>query len=88
MINNRRSELEIIGKILTLSKNGAKKTELLYQGNFSYTQLGCYLSFLVEKNFIEENKIKNNGNSSKYFKSTDKGNIFLKDINKVIEHLQ
>jgi len=87
MINNRRSELEIISKILDLSKNGAKKTELLYQGNFSYTQLKCYLTFLVEKNFLEENIEKNNGNSGRCYRPTEKGQIFLKDINKVISYL-
>ena len=87
MVNNRRSELEIMSKILTLSKEGAKKTELLYQGNLSDTQLKNYLSFLLERNILEENIISNNGNSSKCYKPTEKGLIFLKDVNKVIVHL-
>ena len=37
---------EIISKILDLSKDGAKKTEILYQGNFSYMQLKSYLNML------------------------------------------
>jgi len=52
MVNNRRSELDIISKILDLSKSGAKKTEILYQGNLSYTQLQSYLPFLLEKETV------------------------------------
>lgn len=47
MVNTRRSEIEIISKILDLSKSGAKKTEILYRGNLSYMQLQKYLPFLV-----------------------------------------
>jgi len=51
MVNNRRSEIDIIGEILNLSRDGAKKTEILYQGNLSYTQLQKYLPFLLKKIF-------------------------------------
>ena len=54
MVNNRRSEIQIIHKILTLSSGGARKTEILYQGNLSYTQLKSYLPFLLEKDILEE----------------------------------
>lgn len=37
MANKRRSEIQIIGEILDLSKNGAKKTEILYQNNMSFS---------------------------------------------------
>jgi len=87
MVNNRRSELEIISKILILSKEGAKKTELLYQGNLSYTQLKNYLSFLLERELLEENIVRDNGNSGKYYTATEKGLIFLKDASKVMIHL-
>ena len=50
MFNKRRSEIQIIGEILELSRYGAKKTEILYQSNMSFTQLQNYLSFLLEKN--------------------------------------
>ena len=87
MVNNRRSELEIMSKILVLSKDGAKKTELLYQGNLSYAQLKGYLSFLLERNLLEESIVKNNGSSGKCYKPTEKGLNFLKDVNKVMVHL-
>jgi len=88
LVNNRRSEIKIISEILTLARNGAKKTELLYQGNLSYSQLQGYLSFLIEKEIIQEKLIKNNGSSVKFYTTTEKGLLFLQDVNKVLEHLE
>ena len=87
MVNNRRSEIEIMDVILRLSSSGAKKTELLYQGNLSYFQLQGYLSFLMEKEILEETEIKNNGSSTKCYRTTEKGHLFLQDVKKVLAHL-
>ena len=59
LLNKRRSEIQIIEEILDLSKKGAKKTEILYQSNMSFSQLKNYLSCLLEKNLIEESMILN-----------------------------
>ena len=88
MVNNRRSELEIIGKILTLSADGAKPTEILYKGYLSYTQFKKYLPFLLERDIISENKISNSNGNSKIYKITQKGKEFLKDINKTLSYLK
>ena len=88
MVNNRRSEFEIMSKLLDLSKSGAKKTELLYQANLSYTQLKSYLSFLIEKGIIVTIEVKNNGNNGVLYKLTDKGNNFLDDINKTLDYIR
>jgi len=77
----RRSDIEIIGEILQLSKEGAKKTEILYQGNMSFSQLQHYLSFLLDKNIIEENVVeRDNGKSGKIYVTTEKGNNLLEEI--------
>ena len=86
VFNNRRSEIEIIGEILTLSRDGARKTEILYQGNLSYTQLQGYLPFLLKKNILEENIVENNGNSYKLYKVTEKGLVVLEDIKRVLAY--
>jgi len=86
-LNNRRSEIEIISKILHLSKNGARKTEILYQGNLSYMQLQSYLSYLIEKNILEEKEIKDNGSSHKSYITTEKGCNLLSDIQKILVSL-
>ncbi len=67
---------------------GQKKTELLYQSNFSYLQLQNYLYYLIEKGILEETIMKNNGNTSKCYKTTEKGFLFLNDVKKVLEHLK
>ena len=86
MVNNRRSEMEIIAEILTLSMNGSKTTELLYQGNLSYTQLKNYLPYLLEKNILEEGYVINNGNTYRLYQVTEKGLNLLKDIKKILVH--
>lgn len=88
MVNNRRSEIKIIQKILTLSSGGARKTEILYQGNMSYTQLKSYLPFLLEKNILEEVTVLNNGYPSKMYKTTDKGFNLLNGIKRVLKYFE
>jgi len=85
-VNNRRCEFEIISTILDLSKNGAKKTEILYKGNFSHTRLKGYLTFLINKNFVEEKTIQDNGQSSNLYIITNRGKNLLIDINKALSH--
>lgn len=88
MVNNRRSELEIIGEILTVSKDGAKTTEILYRGYLNYTQLKQYLSFLLEKDLLEKKFVKNGNGSSKIYKITDKGHDLLIYINKTLPYFR
>ena len=89
MFNRRRSEIQIIGEILDISKNGAKKTEILYQNNMSFSQLQNYLSFLLEKNIIEENSVLNgNGTHNKIFINTEKGNELLGEINRILTYFE
>lgn len=87
-MNNRRSEIEIIGTILNLSKNGAKITEILYKGNFSYSQLKEYMNFLLKKEILEEKTIQDSLSNNKYYISTKKGMDLLGNINKTLSYLQ
>ena len=87
MVNKRRSEIEIISQILKLSSNGARKTEILYQGNFSFTQLQSYLPFLLEKDILEERIVMDNGYSCKMYKTTEKGFNLLNSIKRVMAFL-
>ena len=89
MANKRRSEIQIIGEILGLSKNGAKKTEILYQNNMSFSQLQDYLSYLIEKDIIEKIIVTNdNGTVSKTFINAEKGNDLLEDIHKIMMYFE
>lgn len=87
-MKNRRSEFEIISKILDISKYGAKKTEILYKGNFSHTQLTSYLTFLINKDILEEKTKNDIGQNTKYYIITEKGIEFLADINKTLSYLK
>ena len=89
MFNNRRSEIEIMGEILNLSMQGARKTEVLYQVNLSYKQLNEYLGFLLKKDFIFEKTIEDPKiNSYKLYETTDKGYEFLQNINRTLSYLR
>jgi len=89
MYENRRSEIEIIGDILTLSLNGARKTEILYQANLSYTQLKNYLPFLLKNNILEIKTIQHNGNNAcKMYHITSKVEKLLGSIHKTLSFFQ
>ena len=88
MVNNRRSEFEIISDILTLSMNGAKTTEILYHGYISYTQLKKYIPFLVEKEILVEIQVPNGNGNSRIYKTTEKGHEFLRHINKALSYFK
>ena len=88
MIHNRRSELDIITKILNLSKDGSKKTDILYKGNLSYTQIQSYLPFLIEKDVLEECMIKKKGRNYIYYKTTQKGLSLLATAQKTLYFLK
>lgn len=45
-MNRRRWEIQIIGDILRLGT--ARKTEIMYSANMSYSQLARYLDFLLD----------------------------------------
>ncbi|HID25942.1 MAG TPA: DUF4364 domain-containing protein [Thermoplasmata archaeon] len=84
VVNTRRCEIEIIREILSLATRGAKKTQILYKTNLSYTQLQEYLSFLLNSHSLE---IEEAGNT-RIYRTTSKGLETLKDINKILDDLQ
>jgi predicted transcriptional regulator len=52
--SKNRSRVEILGDILSVAKGGAKKTHLMYKSNLSFAQLHLYLTFLLQKELIDE----------------------------------
>jgi predicted transcriptional regulator len=85
IFGNKRSESEILAKILNSAEEDTKKTKLLHNANISYTHFIKYFNFLIDKNFIE---IKNGNQTGKVYKITDKGKIFLDNINSVLKQVQ
>ena len=84
MVNVRRSELDIITKILKLSINGTKKTNIMYKGNLSYTQIQNYLPFLIEKQILEECLVEENDKNYINYKITQKGLDLLQSARKTL----
>ena len=81
---NKRNDIEIMAEMLTLAQEEVKKTHLMYKTNISYNQLMYYIGFLVEKGLIDER----DGGQSNIYLITDKGRVFLNDIEKLINQIK
>ena len=88
MVDVRRSELDIIIEILKLSRNGTKKTNILYKGNLSYTQIQNYLPFLIKKQILEEYLVEEKDKNYKFYKITPKGLDLLQSARKTLTLLK
>jgi len=76
----QRSKLEILAEILLVARNGATKTEIVYKANLNFGRTGGYLAYLEDKGMLE--------NSGPLYKSTERGNAFLRDFQLVKETLR
>jgi predicted transcriptional regulator len=72
-----RSRLEIIAKILSVARDGARKTNIMYQANLSFRQMESYLNFLIEKGLLGSTL---NEDGTPIYETTQKGNSFLKNF--------
>ncbi|MCX6008475.1 MAG: hypothetical protein NTW48_00240, partial [Chloroflexi bacterium] len=84
-MNQRRSNIEIIGDMLKVGENGAGKTEIMYSANMSYSQIQKYLSFLIGHGFIDRVEI---GNPVVTYRVTEKGLALLRSIETILEVLE
>lgn len=85
IFKNKRSELEIIGQMLTLAREDVKKTRLIYQTNLSYNHFIDYMDFLLEKGFLGARVTNPRGT---FYYTTDKGKRFLESIKNVLDVLR
>lgn len=69
----RRGRFEIIGEILSLATDGAKKTSIVYRANLNFNLVNRYLNLLLREGLIGLTE----GSTRKY-KTTEKGLDFLK----------
>jgi predicted transcriptional regulator len=70
-LKNYRRKLDIIADILQVAKEDARKTQIMYQANLSYTVLERYLSKVVAASLIcFEDK-------TGLYRLTDKGREYL-----------
>ena len=85
IVNQRRSNVEIIADMLRVGENGAGKTEIMYSANMSYAQIQKYLGFLLSHDFIHKVKV---GNPVVTYQVTDKGLGLLRNIDGIMEVLE
>jgi predicted transcriptional regulator len=89
VLNNRRSELEIIHHILSLSNKGVRKTKLLYQVNLNHRQLNTYMEFLIEKNILIEKEVETEtGKSYSIYEISTKGLKLIENIDRIFDILE
>jgi len=84
-MNQRRSNIEIIGDMLKVGENGAGKTEIMYSANMSYSQIQKYLGFLISHSFIDKVEV---GNPVVTYQVTEKGLALLRSIETILEVLE
>jgi predicted transcriptional regulator len=76
-----RSRTEIASRILESATSGTTKTKIMYKAFLSYAQLKEYLSVLIENGLLEYLE------GDQVYKTTDKGNRFLKIYNQIGEYV-
>lgn len=76
-MTKKRDKLTIIHDMLLVinSKRKIKPTQLLHSSNLSPQMFKEYLALLIQKNFINENKIEN----KKVYSLTPRGQEFLSE---------
>jgi predicted transcriptional regulator len=82
--SKRRDRLYIIAEILEIAKDGVLKTQIMYRGNLSFTQLNDYLKFMLKNELIEKVLM----NDKEVYKATDKGIDFLQRYREITELLK
>ncbi len=83
-MKSRRSSIEIIADILKVGEHGARKTEIMYRANTSYSQVQKYLGLLLANDCIDQFTL---DNSHFNYRVTEKGSDLLKSIQCLLEDL-
>ena len=79
-LKERRSRMDIIADILSVAGDETKKTHIVYSANLNFARVGEYLQYLEDKGLIE--------NMSRKYKTTEKGEEFLRTYQEMSERLR
>jgi predicted transcriptional regulator len=74
-----RSRTDITAQILEAANGGVTKTKIMYKAFLSYAQLKEYLAVLIENGLLEYIE------GEQIYRTTEKGNRFLKIYNQIGE---
>ena len=76
-----RSRTDITAQILEAANGGVTKTKIMYKAFLSYAQLKEYLTVLLENGLLEYIE------GEQIYRTTEKGNRFLKIYNQIGEYV-
>ena len=78
-LSKYRSKIEIVADILRISRTGARKTHIIYQGNLSFKLATTYLKEALTAGLLSHDE--NTGSYS----LTEKGNAYLTRFEKYVQ---
>ncbi|MCW4005999.1 MAG: winged helix-turn-helix domain-containing protein [Candidatus Bathyarchaeota archaeon] len=84
IISKRRDKLAIISQIIESSKKGISKTQVMYQANLSFNQLGQYLELMLKSELVE---IVTDNDGKGIYNPTTKGIDFLRRYQDILKLL-
>jgi len=76
-----RSRTDMTAQILEAANGGVTKTKIMYKAFLSYAQLKEYLAVLIENGLLEYIE------GEQIYRTTEKGNRFLKIYNQIGEYV-
>ena len=65
--------MDILAKMLEVTKEGSQKTQIMYKANLSFTQLSEYLPFLIQNGFVKVTV----SDGRNIYVTTEKGRNFM-----------
>ncbi len=72
----RRSSIDIDADILRIAKDGARKTQIVYQGNLNFQLIKRYLPRLIEQGYMDPPI--ENSKGEKIYRTAPRGAEFLR----------
>jgi predicted transcriptional regulator len=80
----RRDQISIIANILDKARGGARKTQIMYAANLSYTQLNEYITFLLEQGLIRLHKV----DKKEIYIATVRGVLFAQMYSELLDMIK
>lgn len=76
-VNKRRDRHDIVAEILNHAISEKTKAHITYRAKLGYNQLSEYLPLLVEKGFLQNMTVEHGKQTTRMYKTTQKGMEFL-----------
>lgn len=83
-----RSRFDLMANILAMTRKECRQTEIMHGCNLSFRQIKIYLSLLLDKRLLAVREVKQGANSMKLFKTTRKGETFIKAYERLLDTIR